>query len=288
MSSLALGIVLIAAFTHATWNYAAKRSGGGLPFVWLCGLLSLALYAPVVTGYWLAWHPVLPAGAWLVILGSGLIKTSYALLLQRGYRHGDFSLVYPLARGTGPLLSTLAAIALFGERPTALALAGGLVIVTSIFYLTGGATLWHADRAHLRSGLLYGFTCGCCIAGYTVWDQRAVSHLQLPPVLYDCGTQVVMCVILAPFAWRRRDELAGDWQRNRGKALTIAVLGPTGYVLILTAMKFTPVSYIAPAREISILIGTLFGAKLLQEADAPRRLLAAGGMVLGVIALALG
>ena len=288
MSALALGIVLIAAFTHATWNFAAKRSGGGLPFVWLCGAVTLCFYAPVVTGYWLWRHPVLPAGAWLVILGSGILKTAYALLLQRGYRHGDFSLVYPLARGTGPLLSTIAAIAIFGERPTALALAGGLMIVASVFYLTGGASLLHADRSHLRRGLLYGFTCGCCIAGYTVWDQRAVSHLHLPPILYDCGTQIVMCSIMTPFALRRLPELTHEWRVNRGKAATIAVLGPTGYVLILTAMSFTPVSYIAPAREISILIGTFFGAKLLKEAEASRRLLAAGGMVAGVVALALG
>jgi drug/metabolite transporter (DMT)-like permease len=288
MTPLALGIVVVAAFTHATWNYAAKRSGGGLPFVWLCGLISLAFYAPVVTGYWLWRHPVLPAGAWLVVLGSGVMKTAYALLLQRGYRHGDFSLVYPLARGTGPLLSTLAAIAIFGERPSLLAVAGGLVIIASIFYLTGGASLLHADRAHLRQGLLYGLTCGCCIAGYTVWDQRAVSHLALPPVLYDCGTQVVMCTIIAPFAWSRRTEFVRDWREHRGKAATVAALGPIGYVLILTAMSFTPVSYIAPAREISILIGTFFGARLLKEGDAPRRLLAAFGMVGGVIALALG
>lgn len=288
MSPLALGIVLVAAFTHATWNYAAKRSGGGLPFVWLCGMTSLAFYAPVVSAYWLWRHPVLPAGAWLVVLGSGVIKTGYALLLQRGYRHGDFSLVYPLARGTGPLLSTFAAIAFFGERPTAIALGGGFMIIASVFYLTGGASLLHTDRAHLRTGLLYGVTCGLCIAGYTVWDQRAVSHLHLPPVLYDCGTQIVMCGIMTPFAWSRRRELAHEWRANRGKAAVIAVLGPTGYVLILTAMAFTPVSYIAPAREISILIGTLFGAKLLKEAEAKRRLLAATGMVAGVIALALG
>ena len=288
MTPLALGIVLVAAFTHATWNYAAKRAGGGLPFVWLGGIISLAFYAPVVTGYWLWRHPVLPAGVWLVLLGSGTLKTCYALLLQRGYRHGDFSLVYPLARGTGPLLSTLAAIAFFGERPTALALAGGLVIVASVFYLTGGSSLLHTDRAHLRTGLLYGLGCGCCIAGYTVWDQRAVSHLHLPPVLYDCGTQIVMCLLMAPFALRRLPEVARDWREHRGKAATIAVLAPTGYVLILTAMSFTPVSYIAPAREISILIGTFFGAHLLKEADAQRRLLAAGGMVMGVIALALG
>lgn len=290
MSALALTLVFIAAFTHATWNFAAKRTGGGLPFVWLTGLLSFSFYVPAIIGYCWWFHPVLPQPdvSLLLFLGSGAIKTAYALLLQRGYRHGDFSLVYPLARGTGPLLSTLAAIAIFGERPSALALGGGALIVGSVFYLTGGPALWHTDRAHLRQGLLYGFVCGVCIAAYTVWDQRAVSHHTLPPVIYDCGTQLVMCSILTPFAWPRRAEALATWRQHRGKVVTVALLGPLGYVLILTAMTFTPVSYIAPAREISILIGTFFGARLLKEAEAGRRLLAAGGMVAGIIALALG
>ncbi len=288
MTLSALLLVVVAAFAHAVWNLAAKRSGGGLPFVWLTGMLSFAFYVPVVALYaW--WRPFeLPAGTWPVILGSGLIKTAYALLLQRGYRHGDFSLVYPLARGTGPLLSTLAAIAIFGERPTPLALAGGAMIVASVFYLTGGGSVLRADRAHLHRGLLYGFVCGCCIAAYTVWDQRAVSQLGLPPPFYDFGTQVVMFVVLTPFALPRRAEVAQTWREHRGKALTVAFLGPTAYILILTAMTFTPVSYIAPAREISILIGTFLGARLLREADGSRRLAAAAGMVAGVIALALG
>lgn len=288
MSALALAFVLVAAFTHATWNFAAKRSGGGLPFVWLTGLLSFAFYVPAILAYCWWFRPALPDVSVLLFVVSGVIKTGYALLLQRGYRHGDFSLIYPLARGTGPLLSTLAAIALFGERPTPLALAGGAAIVASVFYLTGGVKLWHTDRAHLRTGLLYGVTCGTCIAAYTVWDQHAVSHHALPPVIYDCGTQIVMCSILTPFAWPRRAEAAQAWREHRGKVFTVALLGPVGYVLILTAMTFTPVSYIAPAREISILIGTFFGAKLLREAEASRRLLAAAGMVAGIIALALG
>lgn len=288
MSTFALALIFAAAFAHATWNLAAKRSNGGLPFVWLSGLLSFGFYIPAVAAY-AHWRPfTLPSEAALVILGSGLIKTAYALLLQRGYRHGDFSLVYPLARGTGPLLSTCAAIAIFGERPSRLALGGGALIIASVFYLTGGAKLLQADRAHLRQGLLYGFLCGCCIAGYTVWDQRAVSQLHLPPPLYDFGTQVVMCVVLAPFALRRLPEVAESWRAHRGKALTVALLGPTAYVLILFAMTTTPVSYIAPAREISILIGTFFGARLLRESDSSRRLVAAAGMVAGVIALALG
>lgn len=288
MTPLALGLILVAAFTHATWNYAAKRSGGGLPFVWLTGLVSLCFYGPLSAAYLLWQSPILPASAWVMVVGSGLIKTAYALLLQRGYQHGEFSLVYPLARGTGPLISTLTAIALFGERPTPLALAGGAVIIASIFTLTGGTNLLHADRAHLRPGLLYGLLCGGSIAALTVWDKHAVAHLHLPPLVYDFSTQVVLCAVLAPFAWPRRAEAAAAWRDHRWKVFVVALLAPLGYILILTALTFTPVSYIAPAREISILIGTFFGAKLLKEADGRRRLLAAGGMVAGVIALALG
>lgn len=288
MTPLALGIVLVAAFTHATWNLAAKRSGGGLPFVWLTGLVSLCFYVPLSVAYLVWQSPAIPSNAWFVIVGSGFIKLAYSLLLQRGYRHGDFSLVYPLARGTGPLFSTLTAIILFHERPTALALTGGAIIIASIFSLTGGTRLWHADRAHLRQGLLYGFVCGCCIASLTVWDKHAVAHLHLPPLVYDCSTQLVMCSVLTPFAWSRRAEAAAAWTNHRWEVFAVALLSPLGYILILTAMTFTPVSYIAPAREISIVIGTLLGAKLLKEAEARRRLFAAAGIVAGVIALALG
>lgn len=288
MSALALTIVLLAAFVHATWNYAAKRAGGGLPFVCLSNLIALVCYAPVLVFYWLHYQPVLPVSAVTVIAASGVIKTAYALLLQRGYRTGDFSLIYPLARGTGPLLSTVAAIVIFGERPTPLALAGGVIIVSCVFYLTGGTSLLHQSHAHLRTAMRFGLATGCCIAGYTVWDQRAVSQLHLPPILYDSGTAIMMFILLAPFAWRRRTEVAQEWRLHKWHAAIVGTFGAVGYVLILTAMKVTPVSYIAPAREISIVIGAFFGAKLLKEADGQRRLVAAGGMAVGIIALALG
>ena len=128
MTSLALLLVLAAAVLHASWNYCAKRAGGGLPFVWLVGaiictgyVVVLAIYAHVAGGL------ALPAGAIAWIAGSGVLKTSYSLFLQRGYRTGDFSLIYPVARGTGPLLSMIAAIVLLGERPSLLAFTGGAV-----------------------------------------------------------------------------------------------------------------------------------------------------------------
>ena len=286
MPPVALGLVLVAAVLHATWNLCAKRAGGGLPFVWLVGALICAGYVPVLAVYWTRDHPTLPAGAIAWILGSGVIKTGYALFLQRGYRTGDFSLIYPLARGTGPLLSTLAAIALLGERPSLLALAGGSLIITAIFFLTGGPQLFHQSRAHLRHAVAYGTMSGVLIATYTLWDRHGVARLGVPPLLYDAGTAFTQLALLTPFAFRRRAEVAAEWRDKKRWAFAIALLSPVAYVLVLTALAVAPVSYVAPAREVSIVIGAFLGAKLLKEADGRRRIWAAVAVAAGVIALA--
>jgi len=288
VTTLALTLILVAALLHATWNYCAKRAGGGLPFVWIVGAIICTGYVPVLTGYCFWKRPVLPAGAGWWILGSGVLKTSYSLFLQRGYRTGDFSLIYPLARGTGPLLSTLAAIAVLGERPSPLAISGGLVIIAAIFFLTDGTKLFHESRTHLRIAIKYGLVSGLFIAAYTLWDRHGVSALHVPPVLYDGGTAFTQLALLTPFALRRRNEVAAEWRDKKRWAFGVALLSPIAYVLVLTALSFTPVSYVAPAREVSIVIGAFIGARMLKEADGQRRVWAAVAMAAGVIALALG
>ena len=288
MTAFALVLILVAAVLHATWNLCAKRAGGGLPFVWLVGAIIAALYLPVVAGYWVWQQPALSgsAGAW--IFGSGVLKTAYSLFLQRSYRTGDFSLIYPLARGTGPLLSTLAAIAIFHERPTPLAFAGAVLVVGSVFWVAGGPKLFHQDRAHLRRALGYGVTSGVFIASYTLWDRHGVAGLAIAPVLYDAGTAYTQLALVTPFAVGRWPEVRAHWRKDKLNAFAVALLAPIAYVLVLTAMKFTPVSYVAPAREVSIVIGAFIGAKVLKEGDARRRISASIVMALGVIALALG
>lgn len=297
MTPLAIAIILIAAVLHATWNYWAKRAGGGLPFVYLVGLMINTGYVPVIALYWYFKHPLVSVSAVGAIFASGVLKTGYSLFLQRGYRSGDFSLIYPLARGTGPLLSAVGAIALFGERPSLLALAGAGVIVGSIFWLSGGQQWFRGwnDPLHprkaaqtARQAALYGITSGVFIAAYTLWDKRGVGQLLIAPVIYDAGTAFTQLILLAPFAWRRRREVAREWREHRLNAVIMSVLSPIGYVLILTAMRFNPVSYVAPAREVSILIGMFFGARFLKEADARKRVWAAAAMVVGIIALAAG
>jgi drug/metabolite transporter (DMT)-like permease len=288
MTASALGLVLIAAVLHATWNLCAKRAGGGLPFVCAVGVVICALYIPVLSTYWWWERPALTGrqAAWIV--GSGVLKTGYSLFLQRAYRSGDFSLVYPLARGTGPLLSTLAAIVLLGERPGAIAMAGGLVIIGAIFFLTGGPQLLHQSRAHLRTAITLGVTSGLFIAAYTIWDQRGVHRLGIPPLLYDGGTAFVVLALVTPFAVRRWPEVTRHWREHKLYIAGMALLSPAAYVLVLTAMTFTPVSYVAPAREVSIVIGAFIGARYLKEADAARRGWAALAMAVGVFALAVG
>jgi drug/metabolite transporter (DMT)-like permease len=289
MTFLALTLVLSAAFLHATWNLLAKYVGSeadSAVFVWLSGSLAVVLYAPLAVAVMLLQKPRLGPPELLFMLGSGVLHLGYFLFLQRGYAVGDLSLVYPLARGTGPLLATAAAIAFFGERPSVLALCGVLLIVAGVFMLTREPK--DAQTVRSSSGVAYGLATGVFIAAYTLWDKHAVSALLIPPLLQDWGSNVVRALLLTPLAARRRGEVRALWRAHKAAVLGVAVLAPLAYILVLTALAFTPVSYVAPAREVSILIATAMGAQLLVEGDARRRLLAAGAVVAGIVALALG
>ncbi len=288
MSLFALTLVLAAAFLHATWNLFAKRAAGGLAFVALVGVINVVLYAPFVIAYWLWRHPVLPGAAILWIAGSGLLKTAYALFLQRGYKTGDFSLIYPLARGTGPLLSTFAAVWLLGERPTPAAMAGSLIIVGSIFLLAGGPMILTHDARHKRIAIGYGIATGVFIAAYTVWDRRGVASLAIAPLIYDAGTTLSGVILLAPFAARRWPEVMREWLQHRVEATAVAGLSSISYILVLTALAMTPVSYIAPVREVGIVIGAFIGARRLKEAEGRRRIIAAAAIAVGIVIMALG
>jgi drug/metabolite transporter (DMT)-like permease len=291
MTLFALGLVLVAGFFHAVWNLLAKRAGGGASgpaFVWLYSALSTAIFAPAAAGVVVFGGARVGAMGLLFMFGTGVLHVGYFLSLQEGYRVGDLSVVYPLARGTGPLLASGAAIVLFGERPGPVAVVGILLIVAGVFLLTREPGGGSGTAKHRRLGIAYGILTGVFIASYTLWDKYAVSGLLLSPILYLWASLVVETVVLLPVALRRKGEIAGIWRARRKEALGVAVLSPLAYVLVLTALVFAPVSHVAPAREIGILFGTLMGGRLLAEGDLGQRLVASLLMVLGIVALAVG
>ncbi|HTN72356.1 MAG TPA: DMT family transporter [Methylomirabilota bacterium] len=286
MSNLALALILAAAFIHATWNLLNKQASGHATFTWIVAVLSACFYLPVAAAAIFYWQAQVSLAAIGLMAGSAVLHTAYFVLLNEGYRAGDLSLVYPLARGTGPLLSSIAAILFLGERPSALAIAGGLLIVLGVVLLTANPEKLRAKGA--KKAVLYALVTGTFIAAYTLWDKQAVSKFAVAPVLLDWGANLGRSLLLTPFALCHWDNAHNEWRSHRFEAVGVALLVPLSYILVLTAMQFTPVSYVAPAREISILIGTAMGTRLLAEGDVRRRLVAACAMVLGVVGLSLG
>ena len=287
MSLVALSLVVFSAFIHASWNYLLKKSGGGSGLVALSCALSLVIYLPVAAGVFLYSGFELRAIHVVLMFASGMVHTGYFLLLDRAYRSGgDLSIVYPLARATGPLLTILFAIAVLGERPGPTGLAGAALIGASALLLTGNPFAWHRDGAARAAG--FALLTGLFIATYTLADKWSVASWLIPPLVFDWGCNLCRCIVLIPFAQHRTPgAIAATWRKRRGTAIAIAALSPLSYILVLTAMVFTPVSLVAPAREVSILFAALMGAHFLREGDVARRVVAAVGMVLGISGLAL-
>jgi len=112
--------------------------------------------------------------------------------------------------------------------------------------------------------------------------------LLIPPLLLNTSTVLLRAFVLAPVALRNRSTVATLWHKHKWAVIGVGLLSELAYLLVLTAMQTTPVSYVAPARKISILIGTIMGARLLAEGHLRQRLVTAGAIVIGVVALAMG
>ena len=238
MTAPALLLVLAAA-ALPTRPGTFFRAGGGLGFVYLVGLVNLVLYVPVVAAYVLWRHPVLPLSALAWIAGSGVLKTGYALYPQRSYRTGEFSLAYPLARGSGQLLATAGAVVLLRERLRPGGGGRGLAAVAGILMLTG-VRIFRQDQAHLKAAVQTCLVAGAFIAAYTLWTGTA-SPGSIAPVLYDAGTTLTGVLLLTPFA-RRGPELARHWRLHRHLAIGVAALAflhpcPDGLGLFICKLR---------------------------------------------------
>jgi drug/metabolite transporter (DMT)-like permease len=283
----ALALVLGAAVLHASWNFLAKRSAGaGAPFVWLVDVGSAVLWTPVAVVAIVVGSPRFGwTGVWLAV-GSAALHMGYFLFLQLGYRLGDLSTVYPLARGVGPLLATIGGVLLLGERPGPLGFLGAVLVAGGVLVLARSGAR-SAAAAGNTSGVGAGVLTGVFIAAYTLWDAHAVADVDISPLLYGWSTAIGETVLLAPVALRAPAAVGAAWREFPREVLAVSVLAPLAYLLVLIALTQAPVSAVAPARELSIVIGVLLGGRLLREADAGLRVLAAGAVVLGVVALAV-
>ena len=282
MSPTAFALIAAAAGAHASWNFFAKQARGGLPFVWLAGLCAASAYAaPAAIQLVLSDKHVTGAGI-AFMAGSGCLHSAYFTTLQRGYAEGDLSVVYPLARGTGPALSVVLAIVILGERPGAIALAGAALVVIGVLSLARGS-----HRRSPRGAIVFALLTGVTIAAYTLWDAHAVEDLAQPAIAYYWGSELTRGIVLAGPALRDRAGLRTALAHDRRAILAVGLLSPLAYILVLVALTLAPVSVVAPGREASIVIASLLGTRLLGEGDPTRRATAAAAILGGIACLAV-
>jgi drug/metabolite transporter (DMT)-like permease len=289
----ALALVVLAGFIHACWNIAAKKAGGDVRFVAFTSVVLMVFWAPV--GLWLGWEQVPSWGLleWGLVLASALLHIVYFIVLLRGYRQADLTVVYPLARGSGPLISSMVAVVFLGEQISALGLMGILGVAGGVFLIAGGPGLWQAAhdphrQARVRTGIFYGGITGLFIASYTVVDGYAVKVALMSPILVDYFGNLLRLVFLTPTLLRDRPTVWALWLEQRRYALVVGIFSPVSYVLVLYALQVAPLSHVAPAREVSMLFAALLGGHLLGEKDRGPRIAGAALIAAGVMALGMG
>ena len=291
MSFFALLLVFTAACCHATWNYHLKKANCGRAIWWLVYILTSVITIPLL----LLWDPqaltrITPTG-WFVILISAPIHVVYALVLQIGYKKSDYSIVYPTARGAGPLITVLSAVVILGDAPSLTGWCGIFAILAGVVLLTL-RTDKGADLSRVHTGIFWGLLTGVCIAGYSFCDAWAVQRdTGLTPASFYFPSIVVRAIVMTPFMLAMKDwreQVRAIWKNpvSRRALWVVTVGSPGGYILVLCAMTMAPLAYVAPTREVGMMVGVIVGAILLKEHLSLTKISGLVAMVAGVLLIA--
>lgn len=276
MSVVAVGLALLAAILHASWN-AFLRTGADR--LWSITVMSLA--GSIICLPFLFMLPLPGAAAWPYILLSAGLQVGYSLFLVAAYRHGELGQVYPIVRGTVPLLVTLGGFLAFGETLGLWQTLGVFMIATGIMSLSLGKT-----RA-ATSSILFALTTGLIIACYSTVDSRGVRLVEQPVsyalwVLFLFGLMITLAFIIT-----RRGLVIDMRSPVTWKAVGGGVLAMLAYGLVVVAYAYAPAGLVTAVRETSVVFAVLIGALLLGETLTMRRLLACVIVASGAIAISL-
>ncbi len=286
MTTLALALVVSAAFMHAVWNFLYKRAKDKPSFAWLFGVAAVVIYLPVFL-LMLGRQPI-PREGWYLVLVSSLLHTLYFSFLGRGYSAGDLSLVYPLARGTGPLLVPLWAVPFLGEQLSSIGVAGILAVVVGVYVLHLQEISWAGLLAPLRSirtrPTRIALFSGLLISLYTTVDGMAVRYVE--PMVYMYLFMAFYSLFYGPVVLKGGglERVKAEWRSNALPILVVAFLVVFTYVMVLFAMTMSKVSYVAAARELSVVFGAAMGTWLLRERYGRAKV---GGSVLIALGVSL-
>jgi drug/metabolite transporter (DMT)-like permease len=305
MPTLAIGLVLVAAVLHAGWNVLLKTSGDTLWTAVRLQAIGTAILLPIGFAAWL-WNgrPAVSAEAFWLAIASGVVEAIYFVCLSAAYKRGALSLVYPLARGSAPLLAVAVGIFLLGEQLVPLALVGVASLLVGILLV---ARPWQALQragAAQRGAIGFALATGASIATYSAIDRLGVRATE--PWLYGSILAVAATTFLAitvvvgrrvgflapaPVADPAARPANGPLRPGPLRDAIAGVLALAAYLLVLMAYSIAPLATVAPLRESGIVLAAAWGTLRMGEAagrrDAGSRIAAAGLVVVGAILLAV-
>ena len=289
MTAVSLILVLLAAVAHASWNLLLKRADDPEVFAWCLLVVATVLLAPLGVVLF-SYNSVDVTGLWF-ILATIALHVLYFNLLARGYVQGDLSLVYPVARGMGPMLVPVLAVVFLNEKIEPLAIGGIAAIIGGIYTISWWGNFHQLLRSPLlflkSAGMRYAVLTGLTIAVYSIVDKEGVGHVQ--PLLYMYFLTIGTAAMLAPYVLFHKGvkSVRTEWRANAVPITIAGLFTFAAYGLVLTAFSLSRVSYVAPAREVGIVIGVMLGFLLLKEPFGRGRLLGSGFVVAGLALIAL-
>ena len=282
MPILAIVLLLTSASLHALWNLLLKRSQEKYSAMGWQVLISgtLAFFLLIFTGF-----P--PRSMWLLALISMSLEAVYFILLSNAYSDHDFSLVYPIARGTAPAFLMLWSILFLRENPTAGGILGISMVVGGMIII--GATSLIQNRGsklHVK-GVLTALAVALTISLYTFIDGTAVKSG--PPLPYALTMFMLVPTLTTTYNVRRFGwkHFAAAWNGPRLPLILAAILGVVAYLLALIAYSFAPLSYSGAIREVSVVIGAFLGWQFLEEKMGGTRVLGSIVIFAGILVIAI-
>ena len=295
MDPLALGFIVLAAVLHAAWNILLKTGGDALRTATIGIVAASAVLVPLVLAGWqLTGQPRIPPEAWAVGIASGVVEVAYFIFLAAAYRHGDLSIVYPLARGSAPIFAVAVGVLVLGERLAPVAWLGVGLLLAGLVVVQRPWLLLRAGPA-ARAGAGYALLTGVMIATYSSLDRVGVQIA--PPWLYAAILWPVCAIGLLAVAWARPRIAGGRYAAPQepwrlGRSVLGGLLTFTAYFFVLAALARAPLAIVAPLRESAVLLTSTWGVLRLHEAAGGREvsLRIAGSLLVlvGAIVLAAG
>jgi len=283
MPLAALLLLLGAAMMHTTWNLLVKRAKEKQVFIWCALIAGVFFFSPL-----LLTSPVFPISILPYLLSSAIMEAIYFIILIRAYENGDFSLVYPMARGAAPAFLLLWTTFFLGEYPRLFGLVGIALLVLGLV-VVGGKTWWSLRKtAGLnRSALALALGVAFCISIYTAIDGAAVHHVS--PLPYTVLVIALSAVFIAPAVVKRygKRAIAAEWRSNWMRIMLVGIFTLLAYIFTLKAYSITRVSYAGSVREISVVFAAFLGWRWLGEDFGAIRLVGAILIFTGIFVIAV-